>query len=425
MSTTRVCPSCGTILDLATCPIVSTASRVGASVNASARRGPRKPDLGGADFSALALEDEDEPRPISAGLLLVPTVTKQGSRFDVLWRPSDDARAQPVKQGWFDQLVAVRQAHVSSLKSLDEFPTAVLARRLCLTCDVPLPPDSDTRPVHIVAVVGLNQAGKTNFLASALFSCLRERGLRPSGCTEFSPDVETAGIYQQKYYAPLFGDDQVLAPTYVDEKVRRDRLAFKVTYPQYQPFLMVTHDISGEQIMDWQARAQSLEFLRSASAVIFAVDPTEFRSQRRQMPREQLLKMRDMDQSDLLEATLDELRFAPGNRKVPVALTITKSDLLDPLVDPTSKFLRPPTGDWLDDVKKTSDEIRNMLVDMGEVSLVDKADAYCAGDPGSVSYHAVSALGGGPDHVAAAGVTPRRCADPFASVLLRLVSRLQ
>jgi hypothetical protein len=107
---------------------------------------------------------------------------------------------------------------------------------------------------------------------------------------------------------------------------------------------------------------------------------------------------------------------------VPVALTISKSDLLDPLVDPSMRFLREASlDDWVQDQEATSDEIREMLLAMGEVALVHVADSYGADDRRAVMYHAVSALGGGPDDVARYGAMPRRCADPFGSVLRRLV----
>jgi hypothetical protein len=280
----------------------------------------------------------------------------------------------------------------------------------------------DTRQAHILAVVGLNGAGKTHYLAAALTQATRQRGLAPLGFTDFSADQETAAVFHQDYYTRLFRDNEIFDAT--SAVVRSyDPMCFRVSREGYNPLLVMTHDVSGEVLADFRTRAGVTPFLRRASAVIFLVDPLEFDFVRTRLPAGSLPPARSIHQADLLNACLDELEYEFGKDQVPVAVTISKADFLPRLFGQEFTFNRESNHSdaqhWLDDLRASHEEVRDLLLRLGEVELVSTAEQRSR-----VTFHAVSALGKEPSRTTIEPA-PVRCLDPLAMVLMRLLKAIQ
>ena len=400
----RTCPSCGHEIDLTVCPVVSTAAI--AETPAHRRRLPVAADeeFPGEDdaedpFSRSPFPAAWSPRPSRTppSVLTAPSPgigaeSEPGTGRATAPCGSTGPRAAPAaRRSLVEGVLRQRSAPAQRyLIRLEQFPPAELARRRRPDCRIPLPVDIDTRSTHIVGVVGLNAAGKSNFLAASLVACARGRGLAASGCTEFTPDVETAGVLQTRYFNRLFREGTALGTTQAQHTVRRDRLVFRVTYPRYRPFLMVTHDQRraadrlapplrrgrlpacsvGSDLHRRPCRVSGCP--RAAVPGGHARRPAgPGRPPRRLHPgaagpsrRPQGPHRRD----DLEVGPARPRRFAPD--AIPAAVAH------DRLAE------RPADG---------QQRIRQLLLDMGETKLVDVADAY-----GSVIFHAVSALGGAP-----------------------------
>jgi hypothetical protein len=117
---------------------------------------------------------------------------------------------------------------------------------------------------------------------------------------------------------------------------------------------------------------------------------------------------------------LRELDASPTGTDVPVSITISKADLLsDHLAGPFRFSTETSTENWVEDVKATSREVRQLLLDLGEAELVSVAEHYSR-----VTFHAVSAIGSSPQGAYIQRPVPRRCLDPLGTVLLRLPSAL-
>lgn len=358
-------------------------------------------------FGAAAREDSGARPPSGA-----PTVGQRG-RWPLLAEPGK-AEGQVQQSRWS----TVFGASSSPLVDLDDFAVEDLARRICDACDTPLPIGMDECDAHVLAVVGLNAVGKTHYLATALSQSCRESGLEDAGFTDFHPDDEDTSIrLHSKYYVPVFREGSVLSGTQVDAAVREKPLTFRVQRDGGQPFLVMTHDISGEVLSDRKRRASQTPFLRRASAVLFLVDPLEFNKVRSRVGAPPV--ERAMDQADLLHACLTELQYAPGGRPPPVAVVITKSDLLRGAVSPAAPFFRSPDTSsvdaYLEDIRRNSDAVAHLLEEIGERRLVTTARKH-----GPVTFHMVSALGHDPAGGSLQRVEPLRCLDPLATVLQRL-----
>jgi hypothetical protein len=321
---------------------------------------------------------------------------------------------------------------------LDDFPVEFLPARACTSCEEPLPRELDTRDAHILAVVGINGSGKTNYLTVALTEATRRQALTPIGCTEFAGDDVTARRFYKDFYVPLYRERLVHDGTQSDGRLQADPLTFRVSFSDSRPMLVMTQDISGEVLTDHRRRARVTAYLRRASAVIFLVDPLEFDFVRENLPLGfPVPQARDIHQADLLESTLRELKYMPGGRDVPVAVVVSKSDLVwDVLASSIgvdallTEVLQPPRalcspvgsvetaldpGSWVGDVQRASVAVRKLLLAYGEAELVANADKHS-----QVTYHAVSALGAAPSEGRIDRLRPFACIEPLATVLYRL-----
>ena len=435
-SVRRVCPYCGNVISLNHCSIYPTDTRrPGADLGgAPARFGQGGAQVrvglpGLSDVSTLADVDslDDPTEDLPAHRPPAPrSASRDESKAAPLWSWTPPPPPEPTRRGrWFSSLPSVPDEE-ERLKPLTDFPARLLARRFCYIpdCHQPLPPDLDERQAHILSVVGLNAAGKTYYLATALTEALNGSGLDVAGFLEFEPDEETAQSFYTDYYSEVYRDNRLLLPTPEKGLSRQKSLNFRVRIDGGRPMLVMTHDVAGETLMNFAKRAQDAGFLRRSSAVIFLVDPLEFDLVREHS--DENVQGRTIHQRDLLSATLRELEFAPGRREVPVAVVISKADLLEPFFPPDAQILRPGLRDdqrteeeWLHELRRTSIVTREVLIKMGQDRLVRVAESF-----GNVSFHAVSALGGRPAPDGRIRPSPRRVLDPLALVLWRLSNAL-
>jgi hypothetical protein len=430
----RVCPHCGNVIVLNYCSIYPRDERLpGAEAPARPARSTRR----GAPAPAPALHGlSDVPPdgvlddPIEDLFEELPPAPRPAPRIEAKpaplwsWTPPPPPRANQ-RGSWFRPQPSGYDQE-PPLKPLTDFPAGLLARRVCHfpDCGQLLPPDLDERQAHILSVVGLNAAGKTYYLATALTEATNGSGLDAAGFLEFEPDEETAQRFFTDYYSEVYRDNRLLLPTRERSGAHQESLNFRTRIDGGRPMLVMTHDVAGETLMNFAKRAQDASFLRRSSAVIFLVDPLEFDAVREHAHDQ--VQGRTIHQRDLLAATLRELEFAPGRRQVPVAVVISKADLLEPflpdgfpLLGPAPRRRGQTEEDWLADLKQTSAVVREVLLELGQGRLVRAAESF-----GDVSFHAVSALGGRPAPGGPIRPNPRRVLDPLALVLWRLSNAL-
>ena len=405
ISTVRICPYCGSEFRLEEALIIATD---GDGYARGAQNHTADEDLTTDEFWA---EKEDSAEATAAAR------RAHSPQRRTLWDPQ--LQASRPKRSILSTLIEANPP----LKSLDDYNPETMARRACPKCHSPLPLDIDTRQLHLLAIAGLNSVGKTHFLAAAMTEATRKQSLRRLGWREFEPDVETAPELHQKYFVPLFRQGQILKGTQVDSRIRFRPLTFRATLDGKAPLLIMTHDIAGEALADHRLRARDAPFLRRASAVIFLVDPTEFDSIYQYLPDYEKRSMvhRSIDQVDLLAACIRELQFTPGGEDVPIAVTVSKADILSTVLGRSFSFSSESRqgDDWISEIRTMSEEVEAMLLDLGEWNLVETAKAH-----GRVTFHAVSPLGCSPNAGDFLGARPVRCIEPLAAVLVRLAHAL-
>ena len=390
------CPFCGTERRLSDMPIVATLTK-------------EAPGSGGAPnhsvFADLETDHGDGRRYPRSGA--TPLGWVGGGKWPVIGRmPSESL--EPRKRS---------EPQDPPLPRLDEVASPMdRAARVCVTCAEPLPTAIDDRDYFIIAVVGINTASKTHYIASALHEGYVELGLDVIGCREFEPDGRSGETFHDNYNTPLFEDRRAFPPTQVDRfGVRhREPLAFRARMEDGPPVLLMIHDLAGEDFSRHDTRPFVAPFLKRADAIIFLVDP-------RWIPgiREKLSLPPDVrpgfDQVHVFTSVIEEL----ASKDTPIAVTIAKSDLLSDVLPGRYRFMEPPSmirEERLREIELIDEEVRELLVEFKAGAIVRKAEQLKR-----VSFHAVAAIG---CNVAPGEIIPDlrplRVLDPLISVLRQI-----
>lgn len=418
--TVRKCPWCGDLVRLAFAPIVAT-NVVGAPTDAELPGGA----LGGGEFSfddEFTIDDMEgfDSVELTAPAEFVPHIERAVpiSGAEVLGHAGDlpivaaPQVAEKDERRLFGWMSAKPLIPVSERADARDLPA-----RACTSCHRPLPNDIDERDVLILGVLGINRAGKTYLLATALAEALQHDALAPAGITNFAADEATSHRFHRDYYLPVFRKRNRLDPTQDPaEGDSVEPLIFRLEVDG-KPFLLALHDLAGEAIAEPRRRAVIAPFIAHADAVAFVVDPLEIEAVRSNLPLDQVtVDWRGWSQVDVLRACIATLGEAAAT--TPVSVVVTKSDLLGLAEGRRFQFAKAaPDADWLDDQYAVDREVRELLRtwDAGqfEVEAAHAARGF---------FHAVSAFGAPPTDPTVPGVIrPVRVADPLGT-LIRLVA---
>lgn len=392
LTTKRTCPYCGSRIELGRCPIVAT------NVETAT--------LG--EFDRSLVEIPSGAKPVG-----------WAGRWPVLAEPPSPKRSE--RPSRFKEMLSSPASlpRVTQLARAEDLPA-----RVCPDCDTPLPVDLDEREAFIIAVVGINRAGKTHFIASTLREAARRDALVSLGCEEFVPDEETGNRYQRDYFTPLFRRRELLEATDIEEDVMHRPLSYRVTFENQEPSVLLLHDVAGEALADRRLRARVAPFLRRADGVIFLIDPTEIDLVRELLPGEFLEDYADYDQAHLLSACVAEMRQLRGSADVPFAVTLSKSDLLVRAMGRDFRFAknRPgndlPIADVIKDLADVSAEVEDLLEELEASDLLAAARQL-----DNNTFCAISALGHAPEvGQLTEPVSPVRCIDPLLAVIAGMLS---
>lgn len=303
-----------------------------------------------------------------------------------------------------------------------------LPARACYECGTPLPDEIGEREVLKIGIVGTLGAGKTHFLTALLREAGHEQGLRKWGIGEFELDETSSDVYQSKYES-FWHDCQVLESTNMAEaaEVVFKPLIVRVTFPLGKKVLLYFYDIDGETLANRGLRARHARYLRRPYGLIFLIDPVMIEAIRSRLPADGPDYQRFDRQANLVKACLTDLAPDLAGR-TPVAIALSKSDLVLAATDPAMRFTFGNPPDPADSVEarvaemaQIHQEVRSVLGSAGERDLLAAADRLGARAP--VTFHAVAPIGTeprlSPDGATriATEVRPLRCLDPLIALL--------
>jgi hypothetical protein len=312
-----------------------------------------------------------------------------------------------------------------------ELYTVTMASRICPICGYALPYNFDSAKSLTVAVVGDTTSGKSLYI-SALIKQLKSgklmRDNQPLTFTCLTNGMEDH--YTTNYFEPLFEHKQVLKGSSKLTETTHDPLIYELTVRPakdrpVKTLNLVIYDTAGEDYVIQQRMVQFTRYVLNADAIIFLADPMTMDKIVDRLPAgvnyDDAPGKSATDGLSKIVALIKRYRDKEGLRSIPIAITLSKSDLL--------KYLQPISGQYsfmrsheyrggidLRDLKKIDEEARDFIQRFGDSTLLQVAASFKR-----AHFFATSATGYSADQKGIfPAVEPRRCLDPLFWILYEL-----
>ncbi|MEU9987304.1 hypothetical protein ACFZCP_10215 [Streptomyces sp. NPDC007971] len=313
-------------------------------------------------------------------------------------------------------------------------PTPV---RACRSCHSDLPSDYCDQDSRIIALVGAKASGKSTYV-SVLVNELNHRvgqayhaSLAAMGQSTQQRDREMAEDLYERLRLPDATRPAALG--------FNDPLLYRLSLPRKgllggsgtRHTTLVFFDAAGEDLAGAEAMNRYTRYLGAADGIILLVDPLQLGSVRDRLPVHEgpPLPVVETAPQQIAADLAAQLRAhgrgkARGRVSTPIAVAVTKTDMLGPLLDPHSPLLRNAAHSAgrhdAEDRLAVHEELRSLLNDWDSGALLRQLEL----DFAELSLFGLSALGAPPPASAPAdvpksGPQPVRVEDPLLWLLSR------
>jgi hypothetical protein len=306
-------------------------------------------------------------------------------------------------------------------------------RRVCPECGKDLLREYIDSGGRNIAVIGSSDSGKSTWVGVLVHEF--QRGDVSARFTGMSLDLlgEASRLrYARDFATPLFDEGRPVNPTPTALRTTPEPLMFSLRFQRQRrigparvaPVVTVFYDTAGEDVARAQAMDQLISYLDAAEGIVLLLDPV-------QMPR-----VREMIGTTTKSGFTEQLhvvnrlgellreRGRGGSTKLlrtPLAIALTKVDLLRDTFGPESPLRRPSRHDGVydeHDGRDVHEEIRSWLDRWYDPAF----DRTVANAFRTYRYFGLSALGAAPvsgTRLAPTGVHPYRLEDPMLWLLAR------
>ena len=322
-------------------------------------------------------------------------------------------------------------------------------KKVCPECHFPLPHKTATGEVksEFFAIIGARNAGKSNYFA-VLLKLLERRYAAEVGFTIFDQEtlhissmtiLGSSVLYRERYGEKLWDPDDRMAipqtPSLAQNVEFRIPLIYRIesrkrpvqylTRPlaRVNAIHAVVFDAAGEDMNDPIRLEQFYRYISGAAGIVFLIDPFQYPGIREQLSPELRKRFRiEVEPSEIVSRVIDLFQRRRGLKAgqkipVPVAFTLTKSDMLAGIVHPSSRILHDSShhgGFNRTECEEVSEEVVQMITDSESSHLANLAESQFK----TSAFFAVSALGELPDaQNRLRSVNPRRVVDPLLWLL--------
>ncbi|MEV6397975.1 hypothetical protein AB0M39_24910 [Streptomyces sp. NPDC051907] len=308
--------------------------------------------------------------------------------------------------------------------------------RVCVSCHSDLPSDYCRQDSRIIALVGAKATGKSTYV-TVLVNELRHRvgssyraALAAMGEDTQRRDKEMAADLYDRLHLPGATPPAALG--------FNDPLLYRLSLPSQGRFgdgtrhtALVFFDAAGEDLGDTAAMDRYTDYLAAADGIILLVDPLQLPSVREQLPPGDGPPLPPVEASpqQIASDIAGQLRghgrrAARGKAATPLAVALTKTDMIRPLLSAQSPLLRNARHERgaYDEAGRIAvhEEVRSLLDGWDGGELHRRLDR----DFADVSFFGLSALGApppatAPSDVPKSGPQPVRVEDPLLWLLTR------
>ncbi|MFJ3707998.1 hypothetical protein OG204_29870 [Streptomyces sp. NBC_01387] len=308
--------------------------------------------------------------------------------------------------------------------------------RVCRRCHSDFPSDYCDQDSRIIALVGAKASGKSTYV-SVLVNELRNRVGRA-----YEASIAAMGSDTQRRDREMSEDlyDQLRLPDATRPAAMgfNDPLLYRLSLPRRKRLgdgsrhtALVFFDAAGEDLKSAEAMDRYTHYLAAADGVILLVDPLQLGSVRDQLPPGEGPPLPSVETSpqQIAADLAAQLRAhgrggSRGRVTTPIAVAVTKTDMLRPLLDPHSPLLRnaPHSGGMVSEQERLAvhEEMRSLMESWDSGALTRQLER----DFAELSLFGLSALGAPPPAHAPAdapksGPQPLRIEDPLLWLLAR------
>jgi hypothetical protein len=293
--------------------------------------------------------------------------------------------------------------------------------RLCPFCHNNLPTDSGVHEQRMIALTGNTQTGKTVFLLS-LMDGIRQLGYR--GLAQWQEDP----FVQDDYYRPKLNELKttlVLPPPtpYIALPPKTYTLTVR-NKSDFKKYCISFFDMPGESLNDPEHLREFGRFIQKADGIVFMIDPVGFPGINTDAIGRERRKREYDPASDLAVIT----RIAKiENRRIPIALTITKSDAIFYALREHPEIMHPGSAVFNHSDHSSGFDERDhrnvhMLCRKFLEDRLEQCISYIDMNP-NIDLFMISSLGCMPcienDTQKIEAFEPRRIADPILWILSR------
>lgn len=293
-------------------------------------------------------------------------------------------------------------------------------------------PRSDT---FTIAIVGDIRSGKSHYIASCINQLKRRETWQVLGCSRIVGQDDTDQRYYTEYYEPVYMHHEQIEPTQASRTAILQPLVYEIVFSEKSrssPPKFITllfYDSSGEDMIRPDRLTMYGYYVLDAAAVIFLADPLLMPGIVKELPSSQQpqplgvgeIQMRTYDVLNRVIQTLEQNQgLNPGQQlKTPIAIAISKSDLLKYVVRQDALFLKPSVLSSNIDIREfeiIDHEVRELILEFGDKELLASSETF-----ENTCFFAVSPTGWPADGGGKfPKIEPLRCFDPMLWALWKL-----
>jgi Double-GTPase 2 len=299
-------------------------------------------------------------------------------------------------------------------------------RPVCPDCHSNLPQRFTEADARTMALVGTRAAGKSHYIAVALHELEHRVGPRFGGSLMLLDD-STRNRVENVLMPRLYGEQALLDATQsaAADRAVREPLVSRLTLGREKRAThsnLVFFDAAGEDLQSLVVLEREARYVTQSDGLILLIDPLQIASVRDELEDECGLPPVSADPYTMLgrlAALMREARGIAANKPidVPLAITLSKSDMLRGLLDEEHPLFRAPSNGRMFDAEATRNLSEQLRADVAGW-LGERFDTFVKAEFPKTSYFGVSALGENPvnGHLRN-GVAAQRVEDPILWML--------
>jgi hypothetical protein len=311
--------------------------------------------------------------------------------------------------------------------------------KVCPTCHAELPFAIGQYDDLIFAVIGAKEAGKSHYIAVLIDKIMNQIG-SAFNCSLAAVNDATISRYRNDFYNPVFKRSELIGVTRsakTDSSVKQP-LIYNLTFKEQgilgsffkskrisNVVTIAFFDTAGEDLDSEDTMKTVNRYIYNSSGIIFLLDPLQLQNVREMLPQGTPLPEQNTEIEDVLSRTANLIRKAKGVKvdkliDIPVAVTFSKIDAVESLVDPSScvnypsKHINEGSFD-LSDFQDMNGTMESLVRSWGGENFANQLSTNFK----DYAYFGITALGCNPESDKITKLRPHRVEDPFLWLLYK------